>query len=138
MCNLYFHFDSYANQGENKHVLGVIGWSLTILGTDQDGVCRLRGFAHVDGSFSSDSELVLQVSLQACHCVLLPWDILAAGVAAHPSVSWHPHGLHVVADDLAATIILGSGPNKTDRVPGHVQDLWFTWCVCDIKMDKSK
>ncbi len=111
---------------------------LTILGTDQDRVCRLRGFAHVDSSFGDDSELVLQVSLQASYCILLPWDVLAARVAAYPGVSWHPHGFNVVANDLAATVILGTGPNQSNRVLGYVQDLGLTWSICDIKAQMSK
>lgn len=111
---------------------------LTILSTDQDRVSGLRGFAYVDSSFGYDSELILQVSLQACHCILLPWDILAAGVAAYPNISWHPHGLDIVANDLAATVILWASPNENDRVLGYIQDLRFTWSVCDTERQMNK
>lgn len=102
---------------------------LTILSTDQNGVCGFRGFTHVYCSFSNNSELVLQVSLQASHCILLPWDVLAAGVTTYPGVSCHPHDLNVVAYDFAATIVLGTGPNQSYRVFGYIQDLRFTWDV---------
>ena len=108
--------------------------NLTILSTDQDRICGLRGFTHVDSSFGNDSELVLQISLQASNCILLPWDILTAGVAAYPSVSWHSHDFNVVANDLASTVIFGTRPDKSDRVLGYIQDLRFTWSVwCGVK-----
>lgn len=111
----------------------LLNQNLTILCRDKDRVRGLRGFTNVDSSFGNDSELVLQFSLQTSNCIFLSRDVLAAGVAAYPRVSWHPHGLNIVANDLTSAIVLGTGPNQSDRVLGYIQDLRFTWCVCDTK-----
>lgn len=138
MLFLYFKVTAFHGLVNYPRHKGVNTKPLTILGTDQYWVCRLRGFTHVDSSLGNDSELVLQVSLQASHCILLPWDILAAGIAANPGVSWYPHGLNVIANDLTATIVLGTGPNQSYRVFGDIQDLRLTWRVCDTETNEQR
>lgn len=105
---------------------------LTVLGTDQRGVRGLRWFADVNSGFGDNPKLILQVPLQVADCILLFGDILAAGVAAYPRVSWHSHGFNIVTNDFAASVVLGTGPDQRHRVFGNIQYLRLTRSVCEM------
>lgn len=84
----------------------------TILCNDRDGVGQLRGQAAVDSSLGDDSELVFLALFQASDHVALGLDVHAIGVAACPLLFWKLHVLHVIANQLAATVVLGTAPDQ--------------------------
>ena len=84
----------------------------TILCDDSDGVGHLRWLTDVDGGLGDDSELVLLALIQAAHHVAFCLDVHAVGIAACPLLFRKLCVLHVVANQLAATIMLGTGPDQ--------------------------
>lgn len=108
----------------------------TVLCDHRYGVGQLRRQADIDGCLCDDSELVPLAFLQASHHVVLCLDVHAVGIAACPLLFWKLGELHIITNQLAATIMLRTAPDQRDRVLGHIHGFRFARSIW-VKRDKS-